>query len=384
VRTSGDFSLVLGGPLYQLLLRLRLARPPIGLVERRIAAGILLTWLPVFVMTWIGGTALGGTRVPFFFDVETQVRLLIALPLFIGAEPLVHAQIATQVRQFIERGIIAPPDRGRFEAIVEDTMRLRNSMAIELVLLASAIGIGFWVWREQFASRVGTWYMAEDQLTAAGAWYGFVSLGLFRFVLFRWYFRILLWYVFLWRVARMPLQLNALHPDRAGGIGFLAGSLTALAPVLLAQSATLAGVIGGQILFEGAKLAAFRIEIGVAVAGLAALAIVPLAFFAAPMLRAGLRGKLEYGVLAMHYVEGFREKWMRGAAVREPLVGTSDIQSLADLANASEVVAQMGVLPVNLKALVRFAVLLALPFAPLALTIIPLNELISRILKQLI
>jgi hypothetical protein len=384
VRTSNDFSLVLGGPLYQLLLRLRLARPPIGLVERRIAAGILLTWLPVFVMTWIGGTALGGTRVPFFFDVETQVRLLIALPLFIGAEPLVHAQIATQVRQFIERGIIAPPDRGRFEAIVEDTMRLRNSMAIELVLLASAIGIGFWVWREQFASRVGTWYMAEDQLTAAGAWYGFVSLGLFRFVLFRWYFRILLWYVFLWRVARMPLQLNALHPDRAGGIGFLAGSLTALAPVLLAQSATLAGVIGGQILFEGAKLAAFHIEIGVAVAGLAALAIVPLAFFAAPMLRAGLRGKLEYGVLAMRYVEGFREKWMRGAAVREPLVGTSDIQSLADLANASEVVAQMGVLPVKLKALVRFAVLLALPFAPLALTMIPLNELISRILKQLI
>jgi hypothetical protein len=211
-----------------------------------------------------------------------------------------------------------------------------------------------------------------------------VSLGLFRFVLFRWYFRILLWYVFLWRAARLPLQLNALHPDRAGGIGFLAGSLTALAPVLLAQSATLAGVIGGQILFEGAKLAAFQIEIGVAVAGLAAMAIVPLVFFAVPMLRAGLRGKLEYGVLAMHYVAGFREKWLRGVAAREPLVGTSDIQSLADLANANEVVAQMGVLPVNLKALVRFAVLLALPFAPLALTIIPLNELISRILKQLI
>jgi hypothetical protein len=375
---------VLGGPLYQLLLRLRLARPPIALVERRIAAVIVLTWLPVLVMTWIGGTALGATRVPFFFDVETQVRLLVALPLLIGAEPLVHARLATQVRQFIERGIIAPPDRGRFEAIVEDTMRLRNSMAIELVLLVSAIGIGFWVWREQFASRVGTWYMAEDRLTAAGAWYGFVSLGVFRFVLFRWYFRIVLWYLFLWRVARMPLQLNALHPDRAGGIGFLAGSLTALAPVLLAQSATLAGVMGSQILFEGVKLAALQIEIGVAVAALATMAIVPLTFFAAPMLRAGMQGKLQYGVLAMHYVAEFREKWLRGAPVREPLIGTSDIQSLADLANASQIVAEMGVLPVNLKALVRFAVLLALPFAPLALTVIPLNDLISRILKQLI
>ncbi|HET7363168.1 MAG TPA: hypothetical protein VFJ70_06280 [Burkholderiales bacterium] len=375
---------MLGGPLYQLLLRLRLARPPLGFVERRIAIAIAITWLPVLLLAWAGGTALGGTKVPFFYDVDTHVRLLVALPLLIGAEPLVHAQLATQVRQFIERGIIAPPERARFAAIIDDTMRLRNSMAIELVLLACAIGVGFWVWREQFASRAGTWYMAEDRLTAAGAWYGFVSLGLFRFVLFRWYFRIVLWYLFLARVSRMPLQLNALHPDRAGGIGFLAGSLTAFAPVLLAQSATIAGILGGQILFEGAKLAAFRLEIGVTVALLVALPLLPLAFFVAPLLRAGLQGRLEYGVLAMHYVAEFREKWLRGAAQKEPLAGSNDIQSLADLAHASEVVSQIGVLPVNLKALVRFAVLIALPFAPLVLTVIPLNELISRVLKQVI
>lgn len=321
---------------------------------------------------------------PFFYDVDTQVRLLVALPLLIAAEPLVHAQIAMQVRQFIERGIIAPPERARFAAIIDDTMRLRNSLAIELVLLACAIGVGFWVWREQFALRAGTWYMVEDRITAAGAWYGFVSLGLFRFVLFRWYFRILLWYLFLWRVSRVPLHLNALHPDRAGGIGFLGGSLTAFAPVLLAQSATIAGILGGQILFEGAKLAAFRLEIGVAVALLAALPLVPLTFFVGPLLRAGLQGRLEYGVLSMHYVAQFRDKWMRGAAQKEPLVGNADIQSLADLGHASEVVSEIGVLPVNLKTLVRFALLIALPFAPLVLTVIPLNELISRVLKQVI
>jgi hypothetical protein len=86
----------------------------------------------------------------------------------------------------------------------------------------------------------------------------------------------------------------------------------------------------------------------------------------------------------MRYVEEFRAKWLLGDARAEPLVGSRDIQALADLARANDVVRSMGVLPVSMKAIVRFVIVLALPFAPLVLTKIPLNELISRALKQLI
>ena len=384
-QAAEKFSLVLGGPLYQALLRLGLTTPPIGHVERRIAASIAITWLPVLALTALAGTLFGGTKVPFFHDIEAQVRLLIALPLLIGAEPLVHAQLQVQVRQFVERGLIAAHDRAHFDRIIEDTMAVRNSMAIELVLLAAAIGVGFWVWREQFASRVGTWYLANDLLTPAGAWYGFVSLGIFRFVLFRWYFRILLWYIFLWRVARMKLQLNALHPDGAGGIGFLGGSLGALVPILLAQSATLSAAIAGDLLHGGMALTAFRLEIGTAVVVLALIALVPLVFFFPAMLQAAFEGKLAYGSFAMRYVEEFRGRWLRRAApAPEALLGTSDIQSLADLANAHDRIRAMGLLPIGLKAVVRFAIIIALPFAPLVLTTIPLNVLLGRVLKQLI
>src|SRR4029434_3105192 len=50
-------------------------------------------------------------------------------------------------------------------------------------------------------------------------------------------------------------------------------------------------------------------------------------------------GNREYGALAERYVREFDTKWLRGGASSdEPLVGSADIQALADLANSFEVV----------------------------------------------
>jgi len=388
---TDKFSVVIGGPLYQLWLRSRLVDPPVGLAGRRIIAAVVLTWLPLLAFALIGGTALGGTRVPFLLDPEVHIRLLVALPLFMIAEPVVHQRLAEAVRQFVERGIVRAEDRGRLAAIVDDTARLRNSAAIELALLVCAISVGYWIWRQEFAPRgMDNWSIAvgplgEEKLTAAGAWYAFVSLGLFRFIMLRWYFRLLLWYLFVWRVSRLPLQLNALHPDRAGGLGFLANTLNAVAPILLAQSVTVAGAIAGQMLFQGMTLQSFYPEIATVVVLLLAMGLLPLAFFFPALTQLGIRARLEYGSLSMRYAEQFRNRWLRGPGrPDEHLLGSPDIQSLADLANASEVVQQLGVLPVGKQAIVRFAILIALPFAPLLLALIPLNELVPRLLHKLI
>jgi hypothetical protein len=50
-----DFSLVLGGPVYQLLLRARMVQPPTGLLQRRMIAAAVITWLPLAVLTAVGG-----------------------------------------------------------------------------------------------------------------------------------------------------------------------------------------------------------------------------------------------------------------------------------------------------------------------------------------
>ncbi len=82
---------------------------------------------------------------------------------------------------------------------------------------------------------------------------------------------------------------------------------------------------------------------------------------------------------------GFRQKWLGGGGPgNEPLVGSSDIQSLADLANSFEVVRQMDALPFNKNTVLRLAMVIVLPLLPLALTMVPLDEMIDRAIKILI
>ena len=72
---SEDFSLILGGPLYQLFLRSHLIRPPLGNLVGRIAVIAALAWLPLVPLTILGGRFAVGVRVPFLHDFEVHVRL---------------------------------------------------------------------------------------------------------------------------------------------------------------------------------------------------------------------------------------------------------------------------------------------------------------------
>ena len=106
-------------------------------------------------------------------------------------------------------------------------------------------------------------------------------------------------------------------------------------------------------------------------------------FFTHRLARARRIGLREYGVVAMNYVTAFRQKWIASTTEeKEPLLGTGDIQSLADLANSFEVVQEMNLLPFNTKSVLRLAIILVLPISPLVLTMIPLSEIIDRLLKM--
>jgi hypothetical protein len=94
------------------------------------------------------------------------------------------------------------------------------------------------------------------------------------------------------------------------------------------------------------------------------------------------KAKREYGILASHYVDDFRRKWIeeRGA-IGEPLLGTSDIQSLADLGNAYSVVSEMRFVPFTKDTVIRLAIIIILPLLPLTLTMVPLEKMIDHLIK---
>jgi hypothetical protein len=388
-KMKDDFSLVLGGPLYQLFLKTRLARPPLEFLKRRLLSITLLAWLPLFALSLLDGRALGGAGIPFLHDLDAQARLLVALPLLVIAEKVIHERLRPAMELFVEKGIVRPESRPRFDEIVSSTMSWRNSVVVELVLLALVFTVGHALWAGKVSAHGAIWFTKPTEsgigLTPAGLWYAWVSLPIFQFLLIRWYYRLVLWARFLFLVSRLDLDLAPSHPDRAGGLGFLGTSTSAFAPLLLAQSALMSAVVGGRILQQGAQLQDFKLEL----AGILAFALLqvlgPLTAFTPGLLAAKRRGLREYGLLADRYVREFDRKWFRGGAAEgELLVGTADIQSLADLNNSFDVVRRMRPFPFGKETVIPLVVTTVLPGLPLVLTVIPLEELGKRLLGALL
>ena len=385
-----DFSLVLGGPLFQLLLRAHLSDDALTLVRQRIIVIALLAWLPLLVLSTLEGQVLGGSvAVPFLLDVEVHVRFLVAMPLLIAAELVVHRRMRPLLQQFLERHLIPESAMTRFNAAITSAFRLRNSVLAEVLLIAFVYAVGILiVWRYYLALDAATWYATPSvegtKLSLAGMWFGYVSLPMFQFLLLRWYFRLFIWMRFLWQVSRIELSLIPTHPDRLGGLGFLSGTVYAFAVLAVAHGALLAGNLANRIFYLGATLPEFKLEIAVMVVFLLCVVIGPLLVFTPQLAQAKRTGNREYGALAERYVREFDAKWLRGGApADERLVGSGDIQSLADLDGSLEVVRTMRLAPVTKEAVFRLVVATLAPIVPLGLTMMPLEELLKTLVGVL-
>jgi hypothetical protein len=380
-----DFSLVLGGPLFQLLRRFRLGGDHLEFLKRRILAITLIAWLPLLILTDISGFVGGVARVSFLRDVEVQARFLVALPVLIAAELLVHLRLRPIVRRFVERRIISNQDLPRFDRAVASAIRLRNSIILEVGLLIVVYTAGLWVWNSRVDLTVTTWYAKPGgrwNLTSAGFWYVFVSIPILQFILLRWYFRFFIWYRFLWQISRLDLHLVPTHPDRGAGLAFLGKSVYAFGPILLAQGVMLAGLVASRVLYRGESLLSFKMQIAGFVAFFVAAILGPLLMFTPKMAQAKRKGLAEYGLLAQRYVDGFEQKWvLEDPAPMGELLGTGDIQSLADLGNSYGMVRDMRPVPFGLDDITRLAATTAAPFLPLLLTVFSPEELVIRIFK---
>jgi hypothetical protein len=387
--TTKDFSLVLGGPIYQFFVRIGLVKPPFDRVAGRIIVITLFAWLPLLVLAGLGGRLASGVKVPFLYDVEAHCRLLVVLPLMIGAEVTIHKRMRLMILQFVERQIITPSELPKFEGVIGSALRLRNSPTIELGLLALVfVAATFWL-KGVLAIQSDTWFAAmtagKKVLAPAGYWYQFVSLPIVQFIVLRWYYRLFIWGRLLWQVSRLDLKLVPSHPDGCCGLGFLGGNAFAVGPFLMAHSVLLSGFMANRILYEGTRLPDYRFEILAVALLMYLVGLGPVCVFAPRLLRQRLHGLYTYGPLASEYVIGFEKKWMEGQRPEgESLVGSGDIQSLADLANSFAVVQHVQPFPFGREAIIAVAVFVALPLLPLSLTMFSFQEMVARLVKVLL
>jgi len=387
VEEQHDFSLVLGGPIFQLFRRAHLEGNHLELLRRRIVIITVFVWLPLLLLSAFASPAGHAGRLSFLRDVEVHARFLIALPVLIGAELLVHLRMRPVVRRFVERRIVLPQDLPRFESAIQSAIRLRNSIPIELGLLLAVYSFGLWFWHNRVGLDSSTWYANSGgrwNLTPAGFWYVFVSIPIVQFILLRWYLRLFIWFRFLWQVSRMGLHLIPTHPDRCAGLAFLGKSSYAFGPILFAQGAMLAGLVASRVLYQGESLTSFKLQIGGFIAFFVLAILGPLLMFTPKMAQARRKGLADYGLLAQRYIEGFEQKWvLRDPSTSEELLGAADIQSLADLGNSYGLVRDMRPVPFGLDDVTRLAAATAAPLVPLLLTIFSPEELLMRIIKVL-
>jgi hypothetical protein len=379
-----DFSLVLGGPIFQFFRKARLSGDHLELLHRRLLAITLIAWLPLMVLDRLGSQAGAIGRLSFLHDVEVQARFLVALPMLIAAELIAHSRTRPVLHRFVKRRIVREEDVPRFEAAIESAIRLRNSIPVEVALLISIYTLGLWLWNSRFGIESPTWYAMPGgrwHLTPAGYWYVFVSIPILQFVLLRWYVRFFIWYRFLWQVSRLNLHLVPIHPDHCAGLAFLGKSAYAFGPILFAQGVMLAGVVASRVLYRGESLLSFKLQMGGFVVFFVLAILGPLLMFTPKMAAAKRKGLADYGQVAQGYVDRFEEKWVLNTPSSEEVLGSGDIQSLADLNNSYDIVRGMRAVPFGLDDISRLAAATAAPLVPLLLTIFSPEELIMRLVK---
>jgi hypothetical protein len=377
-----DLMLTQGGPGDALLHHLRLAQPQSHTGSRREALMLAaITWVPLCLFAMLEGLAFRRVTIPFFDDIATHVRFLVAVPILILADVPIGARLRQVARQFLTAGIVRDKDAYRYGEIVTSALKLRDSRVAELVLL----GLAYLATYQSMKGVVhsgSTWFRPVADLTPVGYWYAFVSLPIWMFLIWRWIFREVVWSRFLWQVSKIDLFLTPAHPDSAGGLGFLGKGLIPFGIVAFAISSVTCGSAASRIIFSGARLEDFQSAFIVLAILMLVVFVGPLMVFAPTLINLRQTGLLRYGILASRYTELFDTKWVESAqATDDRILGTEDIQSLGSLGDSYDMIRRMRVVPLEISDFIALVLPTVIPALPLLLTVVPMKVILSQLFR---
>ena len=375
-------SLVRGGYSFHIAHRMGFEPATMRGRLKKILLLILVTWVPLVVLSLINGHAWGhSVAEPLLADPVIYSRFLFVLPLLELAQVVVETSLGVQMRQFLKSSLVPDGERPDFMADQAAVIRLRGSVVAEVViaLLALAFSVVAQVIIADGPDH-STWERVGGTITPSGWWYILVSLPILLFFLFRWVWIFLLWAWFLFRVSRLDLELTPTHPDRAGGLGFLGWGIASFSLVLMAVSAVMSGGFAREIIHRGSSLDSLKYHVMVFVALAIIVVHAPLLSFTGQLARCRFEGLLDFETLIWRHDRAFDDKWVKSLDNNESsLLGSNDVSSLVNLGFAYEHVEQMQLIPLDKKALVVLALAALLPMLPLVGTAIPLAEILSKL-----
>jgi hypothetical protein len=278
----------------------------------------------------------------------------------------------------------------RLGAAIERALRRRDSWLAECVMLLIVYAVAVWqlggghLRADEVALQADSWHMLPaghgGGRSLAGLWFAFFSLPLFQFLTLRWYYRILIWAGLTWRMSRLDLHLLPTHPDRAAGLGFLSQTVYAYVPLALAHGTMLSAGIMNRIFYAGAVLTDFRVEIAGMVAFVYVLVLGPLMLFVPTLVAVNLKASAEYGALAGGVVRAFESRWLRDEHRKKgELLDVGEVSAMTDLDTTVAIVREMHYVPITREGMLWIGMAVIAPMLPLLLSVMPVDELIKRL-----
>jgi hypothetical protein len=374
-----EFSLI-GGPLNWLGARLGLIRG-----TNNVALGLALGWLSWLILVLLALTQSGATRIFSLQVIAVHARLLLAVPLLFVAETALDSKFREFAALLVHTGIIRDRATLELQATAARILRWKNSWVPDATSFLAAVAISMlWIRIQISGESAHESSRALGALPIASAWYWFACLPLFRFLMFRWAWRLAFWWFLLWRLTKMDLQLAPAHPDAVGGLGYLEIVHTRFAPLALAISIIVSATFAEDIASGRSSLKVIYPALLLTLLADLILFVAPLCIFVFKLRSCQERGWRDYTALSSRYVGDFDQKWVRGEGSHDPLLGTGDIQSLADLANSFAVVRRMRLAPISIRLFVLLGAVALAPMLPLLLFDYPLVQLMQMLLRKLV
>lgn len=382
--TRARFSLVVGGPFHSLLTRLG-AMGPDGLPVPWTAVALAAFAWSVPAIAVVAEAILGRDDDVWVYltDATVLARFLVAVSVLVATERYADGRFEILIREFRATRIVADEHDHEFIEALEGADRRSSSALAEALIGVLAFAASGWGTRVAASLAVGGWEGSlvdgEVVLSWAGLASSLVSGPLFFFLLLRWGWRFVVWTLLLFRLSRLPLDLIPLHPDRCGGLGFLSLYPSIFTGFVFALSSVVAVTVLKELRFVDLSTSQIQSMLGLWLGTVALLFLGPVAVFVPLLRRAREQALIDYGRLAHQQLHAFRRRWLDAGRSGEELLGCADPSSASDLNAIVNTAQEMRVYPIDHFAIVQLAAAAGLPLLAVALTRIPLRELVGKL-----
>lgn len=356
---------------------------------RRAVFFALLTWLPIVVWAAYMNRIWPGTvDDPLLRHFGVHVRFLLAVPLLILGEGMMHQLSTTLIPYFLTSGLVQAAQRQDFVNIIKGITNLRNRTLPWVVI---AVLIVAWAVLEPVTAgseldHEVSWALSggSGNLGFGGWWFMYVSRPIFNVLLAAWLWRLVLVFLLLKRIARLDLAIVPTHPDGAGGLGFLERMPKAFSLFAFAVSAVLASRLAHTVVYHGVNVQSLKGLLVVFLVVLVGICLAPLLTFIGPLAAAKRRALLEYGALVGEHGRLVRRRWILGETVTDDQVlQAAELGPVADVLTLYEAVKKMRVVPIGKSSLLAIALPALIPIAVLFSLQIPIKDLLMKIVGTL-